>query len=189
MEFESTQKIQSQLSSGESLLWTGRPRQGILFRASDGFIIPFSLLWCGFAIFWEFSAYKSGAPAFFLLFGGAFVVIGLYFVFGRFVVDSIQRRNMYYGITDERILIHSEFPSIKTKSLSLSTLSDISIVSKPNGMGTITFGPQHPMAAMMTGMNWPGMGAYQGPSFDMIENAKSVYGTIQRAKRERGNAT
>ena len=81
MEYETTQKLENELSSDESLLWSGRPKQGIVLRASDTFMIPFSLLWGGFAFFWEYSAYKSGAPPFFLLFGGAFVLVGIYIIF------------------------------------------------------------------------------------------------------------
>jgi hypothetical protein len=44
------------------------------------------------------------------------------------------------------------------------------------------------MAEMFGGMNWPGMGAYQGPRFDMIDNVKSVYDILQKAKRDRENA-
>jgi len=182
MDYEVTQKIQSQLSSGESLLWSGRPRPGVLLRGSDFFVIPFSLLWGGFAFFWEYTAYKSGAPAFFLLFGVPFVLIGIYFIFGRFIVDSLMRRSTYYGVTDDRVLIITEFPTAKTKSLGLSTLTDITFSSKPDQSGSISFGAQHPMAAMFGGMNWPGMGAYQGPRFDMIENVKSVYDILQKAK-------
>ena len=183
MDYDTSQKIQSQLSTGESLLWSGRPRQGVVFRGSDFFVIPFSLLWCGFAIFWVMGAYRSGAPAFFVLFGVPFVLAGLYFVFGRFIVDSLARRNTYYGVSNERVLIVSEFPTSKTKSLGLSTLTDITFSSKPDQSGTISFGAQHPMAEMVSGMNWPGMGAYQGPRLDMVENVKTVYDTIQRAKK------
>ena len=184
MEYDTTTKIQTQLSSGESLLWSGRPRQGVIFRGSDVFVIPFSLLWGGFAIFWEYKAYTSGAPFFFLLFGGAFVVMGIYFIFGRFFVDSMTRKNTYYGVTNDRVIIVTEFPTSKTKSLGLSTLTDITFSTKPDQSGTISFGAQHPMAEMFGGMNWPGMGAYQGPRFDMIDNVKSVYDKLQRAKKD-----
>ena len=183
MDYETSQKIQAQLSSGESLLWSGRPRRGVIFRGSDIFVIPFSLLWCSFAIFWVLGAYGSGAPIFFVLFGVPFVLVGLYIVFGRFIVDSITRQNTYYGVSNDRVLIISEFPTSKTKSLGLSTLTDITFSSKPDQSGSISFGAQHPMAEMFGGMNWPGMGAYQGPRIDMIENVKSVYDTIQRAKK------
>jgi len=156
----------------------------VILRGSDLFVIPFSLLWGGFAIFWEYSAYSSGAPAFFLLFGGVFVVVGIYFIFGRFVVDALTRRNAYYGVSNDRVLIVSEFPTSKTKSLGLSTLTDLTFSSKSDQSGSISFGAQNPMAEMFGGMNWPGMGAYQGPRFDMIQNVKSVYDILQKAKRD-----
>lgn len=184
MEFETTHKLQKELSAGESLLWSGRPKQGVLLRGSDVFMIPFSLLWGGFAIFWEYSAYTSGAPPFFLLFGGVFVVVGLYFIFGRFVADSIKRKGTYYGVTNDRVLILSEFPTRKLKSLNLRTLSDITFSNKSDGSGSITFGPQHPMSSWMGGMSWPGMGQYQSPMFEFIKNAKTVYETIRDAQKK-----
>jgi hypothetical protein len=56
--------IEQQLSAGERLLWSGQPRGGIRLHAADIFAIPFSVLWCGFAIFWVVMAmqpFKQGA--------------------------------------------------------------------------------------------------------------------------------
>lgn len=184
MQNETTQKIQKELSVGESLLWSGRPKQGLLLRGSDALLIPFSLLWGGFAIFWEFSAYSSGAPAFFLLFGSVFVLIGLYFIVGRFFVDALMRKHTYYGVTNDRVLILSGFPVRKTKSLNLKTLTDISFSNKADGTGSITFGTQHPMAGWMSGLSWPGMGPYQSPGFDLVKDVKAVYEVIREASRK-----
>lgn len=38
------------LDGREKLPWTGQPKSGMVFRSADIFLIPFSLLWCGFAI-------------------------------------------------------------------------------------------------------------------------------------------
>jgi len=147
-------------------------------------MIPFSLLWGGFAVFWEYSAYTTGAPVFFLLFGGLFVVIGLYIIFGRFFTDAIKRKSTYYGLTNDRILILTEFPTRKLNSLNLRTLADITVADKADGSGTITFGQANPMAAWMSGMTWPGMSQFQGPVFELVKNAKSVYDMILDAQKK-----
>src|SRR5216684_1936911 len=77
--------IQTQLASGERLVWEGQPAQGIVFRADDTFTIPFSLLWGTFAFFWEYSVLSTARPQlFFALCGIPFVAIGLHFLVGRF---------------------------------------------------------------------------------------------------------
>ncbi len=89
--------IESELSSSEKLLWSGQPRQGVVFRSNDIFMIPFSLMWGGFAIFWELMVLtmipKDGGiiSIIFPLWGIPFVIIGLYIMFGRFIVDSKRR--------------------------------------------------------------------------------------------------
>ena len=123
MDHATEQEMTRELSPTERLLWAGRPLNGLRFRPADVFLIPFSLLWGGFAIFWEWSVFNSNAPFLFLLWGIPFVLVGLYFIVGRFVVDARQREKTCYGVTNERVIIVSGIFSRKVKTLSLRTLS------------------------------------------------------------------
>lgn len=176
--------ITALLSKDEKLLWSGQPRQGVVVRASDALMIPFSLLWGGFAFYWEYSVINSDAPAFFVLWGIPFVAIGIYMIVGRFFIEAKQRANIHYAVTSERVLIVSGLMSRKVKSLNLRTLSDLSLAEGKGSEGTISFGGGSPFSTLFSGFSgWPGMGQHLGPSFDTISNAKTVFETIRDAQR------
>ena len=208
MAVEASEVIARELDAGESLLWSGQPRKGIVFRGSDIFMIPFSITWGGFAIFFAASVLfptrdDAGSPVFVgVLFAIPFVLIGLYMMFGRFIVDAIQREHSCYGVTDHRAIIVTgladrrpapdvgvvtalvaTFSPRKVKSLDLRTMSDVSMTERSGGSGTIMFGPQNPYQHL-AGMGWPGIGITT-PGFDMVEQVKSVYALIRDAQQKR----
>ncbi len=43
--------FQGRLLNGERVVWEGQPAGGLLLSSRDTFLIPFSLFWCGFAVF------------------------------------------------------------------------------------------------------------------------------------------
>jgi hypothetical protein len=172
-----------ELRSGEQALWIGQPSQGLVLRGSDAFLIPFSLLWCGFAIFWEVSVLAGGGPWFFSLFGVPFVLAGLYFVVGRFWVDAAQRRHTFYAVTSDRIVIVSGLFAPRVQSLSIDRLSDVSLNERSDGTGTITFGPVPPWYWWYGGSSWPGFGVQAVPSFELISDARRIYEVIHEAQR------
>ena len=118
-----------------------------------------------------------------MLWGIPFVCVGLFFVFGRFFLDAHSRARTTYGVTNERILILSGLFAQQTKSLQLRTLTDVSLIQRGDGSGTITFGPAHYMNAFFPAGAWPSTGRYAPPSFDLIERAKEVYDIICNAQR------
>ncbi len=149
-------------------------------------MIPFSLLWGGFAFFWEYSVISTGqAPVFFMLWGIPFVAIGLHFIFGRFLVDAKQRANTSYGVTNQRVIIVSGISSKKIKSLNLRSLSDLSLDERSNGSGIISFGASSFPTWWTSGIAWPGMPA-PVPTFELTENARTVFEMIRKAQ---GSAT
>lgn len=175
-------RIASNVDPGERVLWCGVPRQGVFLRPSDVFLIPFSLLWGGFAVFWEAAALRSG-PAFFALWGIPFVLVGLYMIFGRFFLDAAQRAHIAYAVTDRRVIIVSGIFNSQVKSLSLGTISDLSLSERSDGRGTITFGPVNPWSSWYGTTSWPGTPTT--PCFDSIPAAKTVFAAIQRAQNTR----
>jgi len=176
-------ELRMNLSSGEKLIWKGKPKTGILLRSSDAFLIPFSLLWGGFAVFWESSVMATDAPFFFKLFGIPFVLVGIYIVIGRFFIDAKKRANTIYGITTDRIIIKSGVFNTDIKSLNIKTLSDITINQKNDNSGTITLGSTDSRYSMMQGMDWPG--TKQPPRLEFIEDVKSVYDKIIDLQRQK----
>ena len=192
---DSNSEISRELDSDEKLLWSGCPRDGIILRSSDVLMIPLSIFWLGFTIFWMAGATGSlwisdgekEAAAFsfiFPLFGLPFVAVGLYMAIGRFWVDKAMREKTVYGVTNERVIIRSGLFSRTVKSLNIHTLSDISLKEKDDGSGTISLGPSNPMNGMLEGMNWwPGMGQYSSPSIDSIPDARSVYNIIREQQK------
>ena len=106
--------FRNEILPGEHIQWRGQPDPSSIFCAADLFMIPFSLMWGGFAIFWELTALgiagpeiKPGhePPAFFPLFGIPFVLIGLYVIMGRFFYKAYKKRNTYYAVTDRRVIV------------------------------------------------------------------------------------
>ena len=182
---EQKRLLNSQISSGESLLWSGQPRQGLFFRPSDVYLIPSSLLTLAFALFWNFGAWNSNSPPFFHVVGALALVYAVYWLVGRFFVDAWQRSKMFYGVTNERVIIVSGIFSKNVKSLPLRTMTEVSVSERPDLSGTITFGPaddasdwKSKLPFKMTREEPP---VY--PTLDSIQNVKRVYDIIRNAQR------
>jgi len=175
--------LSGRLMRGERILWSGIPRQGILFTPQDSIKVPFSLAWGGFAIYWEIGVSTTNAPFFFRLFGIPFVLAGLFLMFGRFLLDARVRQSVVYAVTTERILIDRRGLFSSFTALPLVRLPDATLTESRDGRGTIRFGPSVPMWGSRSG--WSGWmpSLDPTPQFLGIENAASVFDLIQRTVR------
>lgn len=170
------------LQKDESLLWVGKPKQGVQLKTSDIFVIPFSILWLGFAVFWTVGATKSGGVLF-GLFGIPFVLIGLMIAFGRFTIDSYRRKNTVYGLTESRVIIRSGIFSVSVTSRNIHLQEQISLTEGKGNYGTISFGGDSLANNVTESMSWwPGVEV--NPSLESIEEAKNVYNRIIRLQQE-----
>ncbi|PDS60557.1 hypothetical protein CO653_02390 [Rhizobium anhuiense] len=171
--------ILSLFTPGEKLLWSGRPGQGFLLTSRDFLLVPFSLLWGGFAIFWEITAISTETPVFTKLWGIPFVLMGLYLMAGRFFVDAAARARTEYVLTNRRVIIRRSglFRHLSTNQLEL--LPSISLEEGSRGKGTIKFCV--PSNRRMSG--WTPSLANE-PQLLGIEDARHVYSLLETARSD-----
>ncbi|HUB67036.1 MAG TPA: hypothetical protein VL981_06080 [Candidatus Methylacidiphilales bacterium] len=162
-------------------------------------MIPFSLMWGGFAIFWEimalylfFSPHHQPArhPNFqwfaliFPLWGVPFVLIGLYMIFGRFFYDAATRQRTYFGVTDRRAIMVKSLFFRNVTSFDYATMTNLNLVERGDGGGDILFGPPTPWSTF-SGASWPGSAGskYASPGFYLVPDARNVYNLIREAQQ------
>ena len=182
------------LMSGERILWTGRPAVGVLFTSRDFFMVPFSLFFLGFSIFWmagataatsAASASGRGFDIFFPLFGVPFILAGLFFTMGRFAADAWLRGRTAYALTNRRILISRAGPFSSFTALPLGQLPDVRLSEDGRGRGTIRFGAaaslwnNRSMAVWMPSLD-------PTPQFLAIDGVRSVFDRIQELNSKPG---
>ncbi len=173
------------LDSDEKLIWTGLPRQGVMINSSDALMIPFSLIWGGFAFYWEYNALTMGAPLLFSFFGIPFVLIGLYMIIGRFIYDSVRRKNTIYGLTNNRIIIKSGVLNTSIKSIDIRTLANLSLKEKVDGSGTIVLGPEEQFAEIYRKTGMHGLGTKIAPALEMLSDVRKIYKLITDLQKEK----
>lgn len=143
--FQSYQQLQPYLSPGERVLWSGKPRQGIALSGSDIYLIPFSLLWGGFAFFWNFQVWTTFSGVgfnddwLFKLWGLPFLAAGIYFIVGRFFHDAWVRRHLLYAVTNQRVLILGGSRSSKLTSRDIQALPMLELTEHRDRTGTLVF--------------------------------------------------
>jgi hypothetical protein len=169
--------ISAQLAPGERLVWSGKPRKGFRLSGQDFVLIPFSLIWCGFVLSWETAVVMSHGPLIMQLWGVPFVLVGLHILVGRFFVDALQRNKTFYGLTDDRVLIVSNFLFKNVKSVSLRTLGEISLSEGNDGSGSILLGP------VRYSSSGPGVTRYSPPTLDSIPDVRRVHELILASQR------
>ena len=191
-DYKEYNQFREYLSGDEYIIWQGRPEKGHIFCKYDFYMVPFSLLCGGFAIFWEASVIASGGPFFFKLWGIPFVLVGLYMIVGRFFVQQYMRGRTRYAITDKRVL---QIRGGKLTCLDRNALPEIQLTVNRDGSGTIAFGNgysfqpwgQHAFrgfVGMHGNMYGPSMrpARYDRPILENIRDVNQVYHILMEGR-------
>jgi len=123
----------------EQVIWAGRPKQGVYLTRADFFAIPLSLFWGGGALLSEFLAVSRG-ELFGSLFGVPFVLMGLYMMLGRFLVDARARARIFYAVTNRRVLVVTHLFMRNLTTVDLIETVQVSLEERSDGSGTISLG-------------------------------------------------
>jgi len=192
-EYRMYEIFQHELLKDEKILWTGQPETSVLFTKADIYLVPFSLLFGGFAIFWEMSVLfmkdesGQGAPIFFLLFGIPFVLIGLYLIFGRFIWKNFKKKRTYYAVTDKRVIVVTKTFSENIIAEFIDRIPSISKTISSAGIGSIRFGNTSWMVSMYGNTGVDFFGTFYGqevPVFYDIKEVDKVYNMVNELRRK-----
>ncbi len=187
----SVMAVQPELASGESVVWAGRPSPRPIFHSEDRYLIPFSLMWGGFAIFWEagvlgfWGANSHAAPGLFVLWGIPFVVIGQYLIWGRFLYAAWKKKRTYYAVTNRRVIVVQDGSSRKTASAYLDTLPTLVKESSSGGVGTLRFAEPESVWSKGRGWSaWDVMAVGSVPVFVDMDDVGGLYHLVSELREK-----
>ncbi len=192
MKHPSVENIEGVLSPEENILWHDSPKKGFKTTPLDLFMVPLGfILSCGACLFCYIvisrGHEKFATMVFPLSFLLSILLAGLYFAFGRFLLDSYKRKNTIYAVTSDRIVFISQFIKSKSKLLPLATTQMVEVTENSDGSGTITLATDssllaHSSRGHIAKMFW----GNRGPSVQCLESVRDVrkvYGIISEAKQ------
>lgn len=128
--------FQGELLDGEEILWMGQPDKWRFFTSYDWFTIPMSILWCAFIFPFVLTGIASGKLFVILI---PHVWVGVYLLFGRYILKFLRKTHTYYAVTNQRILILSR---LFRRGFQAYSLFQSPVLEKHvgwGGVGTILF--------------------------------------------------
>ena len=141
-------RAQSELQSGESLVWTGTADPSRAFITSLPAMI-FGIPFAGFALFWISQAYhatstitRSSSNAFvkgfsvFPVFGIPFLLIGAFVILTP-LWNYLKAGSTVYAVTNQRIMVITGTNSRSVKSYTPADIASVEHRERPDGSGDI----------------------------------------------------
>jgi hypothetical protein len=188
--------VESELTKGERIVWTGQPIPSRFARSSIP-IVLFGIPWTAFAIFWVAAASGFRFPAFshvfgfFVLFGIPFVLIGLGMLSSPFWMLH-QASRIVYVITDRRALIIQRglLGQVTVRSFEPASLTEVTRTQYADGSGNLIFLREYRTADRFS--RFGPDGRYAGPipvGFLAIPDVKGAEDRIRELASKAGDSS
>ncbi len=186
------------LLQGETIVWSGNPSTGLLFTREDWQRIPLALFFGGVSGFIFFSSVvawlsepeQNSSLLYAVLLMTLFMLFTAYITVGRFWFDAWLRRRTHYAVTNKRILISRSGPLGELIALNIKQLPEVKLIEAAEGRGTIRFGHTVSLSQQAGGYDFTWTPSLEPtPQFLSIEDARIVFGEIQRRAQEICNSS
>lgn len=173
-EYRNSGTVRPVLSSGEHILWSGKPKKNAFVAAHSLTLMPIAIVWICFDFTAISSIFSSGSFQLFLLGFFALHLMPVWIWLGSLITAPKRWRNTNYYVTNRRIIIQGGFLAVNEKSLFFkeirSVQSKVGIFDKLFGTGSILFNSE-----MVSSNN-----KATPPSFQYLEEFAHVYERVQR---------
>ena len=199
VDYRTEEVFRGELLRDDRILWSGQPEANVLLGPADAGLIPFGLLWLASTSFILLTTLGiigdgpkggRGAPLIFVVVPGFFVAIGLHMVFGRFVCKYWKKKNTYYAVTNQRVLVLTKLLGTRLQAAFIHDITNIDKSVRRSGIGTPRLGSAGARFSphANTGMDLFGSGsAQEAPAFYDIREPDRVYDTVAELKRTSAN--
>jgi hypothetical protein len=135
---------------------------------------------------WNNAARPTPVSSFMMLWGVPFVLIGQYFIWGRFIYASWKKKRTYYGVTGRRVIVVQNGWRKQVASAYIDTLPTIIKETGRNGSGTLRFTPPvSPWLGARGWGAWDGMSIGTVPTFVDIEDLDTVYRLVSDLREKK----
>lgn len=175
--------ISRELANGETILWLGEPRQGIMFSIWDILMIPLWLFSLAFSLALAYGFIDQG-KFFFGVFCILMALVFVYLLVGHLVLDAKKRKNTFYSVTTRRVIIADGITRQKVRSVYPNSYSVITMEQESKGRGSIYFGKENPVQKIVRVFLSTPPKESDLPKLKHIKDAERVYKLIQGLRND-----
>ncbi len=170
--------FRDELLADEKILWAGQPETKFILKGEDVILSLFGLFCTGFmSLFFLDDDFITSGDLFEISISIVFMLVGLYLLFGRIIIDNYEKKRTFYAVTNQRVLI---ITNIHKKNVQAQLINQIPVLIKyvhKDRIGTIQFdNVQCDMSGETVSYIYP-------PTFRDIKDVDTIYKLINDLRR------